>query len=85
MAKGTAKSAAVIFKKTFLTGLSAGKTISTYIICNSRKSAMVLAKELRAEKVLETELTEELYKASMVKVVSFNKAVPFNFLEKYVA
>lgn len=77
------KTVAVIYKKMYLTGLSAGKTFPTYVICNSHKSASELAKDLRAEKVLETELTGELYQVSKIKVASFTKGVPFDYLKDY--
>jgi len=79
----TTNAVAVIYKQTFLTGLSAGKTIVKWIVCNSRASANATAKEFRTEKVMETGLTNELFKVSKVKVVPFNKAVPFDYLAAY--
>ena len=75
--------AAVVFVKEYLTGLSAGAKRVDYIVCNSRKSAHVLAKDMRETKVMAGELSSDLYKVSKVKVVSFVKALPFDVLDSY--
>jgi hypothetical protein len=68
-----------------LSGLAAGRKSVQYLLCGSRKSAMATAKELRTDKVLETGLTGELYRARKVKVVSFDKAYPVDYLRKVYA
>lgn len=79
------KVVAVVWEQEMLTGLAAGTKMFKYLLCGSRASAMETAKELREDKVLETGLTGELYRARKVKVVAFDKAYPADYLRKVYA
>jgi len=85
MARMGTKVVAVVWEAEMLSGLSAGRKFVRWLQCGSRKSAMIKARELRTDKVLETELTGELYRARKVTVVAFDGAYPADYLRNKFA
>ena len=76
---------AVVWEQEMLTGLSAGRKTVKWVILSSRTAAMREAKDMREAKVMETELTNEMYRVRKVKVVGIKRAYPADYLRNVYA
>ena len=74
------KNVVVAYEKEYLEGLSTGQRYSEYVVCNSRKSANDLVRELRANKNwYRGGFSGDAFRVRKIRKEAFTKALNHNF------